>query len=426
MTLGILGGGLSGLSLAYFYGSDCEVLEKDSVCGGLCRTIKKGRFLYDLGGHIIFSADKKIRNIMHKMLGKNKKQYRRNNKIWFKKRFVKYPFENGLASLPKKDIYECLFHFLNRPKLKPRNYKEWCYYRFGKGIAEKYLIPYSEKIWKIPTNEMGLDWISGRIPDPPLEDILKSAIGIETEGYIQQLNFLYPKHGGIQSLIHAIEKKVHNIERNFEIRHISKSRGKWMVSDGKREKIFNRIVSTLPLPDLIRAFDKVPAHVKKAAESLRWNSLICIMLAVRSKKPSDKFAVYFPQPELLFHRICYYDFFGGEYAPEGFSTIVAEITCKPCDDIYKMEDSILIEKVVSGLSSQGFINPKDVYITDVARSLYGYVINHLSYRKNLKIIYDFTQQTGIMLCGRFAEWQYLNMDACIKHGMDCAARLRTG
>lgn len=34
MTLGILGGGLAGLSLAYFLGSDCEVLERDAVCGG--------------------------------------------------------------------------------------------------------------------------------------------------------------------------------------------------------------------------------------------------------------------------------------------------------------------------------------------------------------------------------------------------------
>ena len=39
MKLGILGGGLSGLSLAHFYGADCEVLEKDDVCGGLCRTV---------------------------------------------------------------------------------------------------------------------------------------------------------------------------------------------------------------------------------------------------------------------------------------------------------------------------------------------------------------------------------------------------
>ena len=38
MTIGILGGGISGLSLAYFLGSDYEILEKNKNCGGVCTT----------------------------------------------------------------------------------------------------------------------------------------------------------------------------------------------------------------------------------------------------------------------------------------------------------------------------------------------------------------------------------------------------
>ena len=30
---------------------------------------------------------------------------------------------------------------------------------------------------------MSLDWVEGRVPKPPLEDVIKAAVGVETEGY---------------------------------------------------------------------------------------------------------------------------------------------------------------------------------------------------------------------------------------------------
>ena len=40
-----------------------------------------------------------------------------------------------------------------------------------------------------------------RIPKPPLEDIIRSAEGNNSEGYLHQLFFHYPKKGGIESLV---------------------------------------------------------------------------------------------------------------------------------------------------------------------------------------------------------------------------------
>ena len=62
---------------------------------------------------------------------------------------------------------------------------------FGRSIAEKYFLPYNRKIWKTEPREMGLEWV-GRVPKPPMEDVVKSALGIETEGYTHQLHFRYP------------------------------------------------------------------------------------------------------------------------------------------------------------------------------------------------------------------------------------------
>ncbi|MDD5555887.1 MAG: FAD-dependent oxidoreductase [bacterium] len=426
MTIGILGGGLTGLALARFLGAGCEVLEEEAACGGLCRTVRKGPYSYDLGGHIIFSRDREILDCMNGLLGDDAVRYRRNNRIWFKGRLVKYPFENDLAALPKEDVFECLYHFLTRNYPPPANFRDWCYHRFGKGIAERYLIPYNEKIWNIPAERLGLEWVEGRIPDPPLEDVLKSAIGIETEGYTHQLHFTYPRRGGIEALVRAIEARAGAVEKGFSVRSVAGGPGDWVVSDGTRERRYERLVSTIPLPRLVEALDGVPAAVARAAGRLRHNSLICVMVAVAPARRSEMFAVYFPQRELRFHRVCFYDYFGDSCAPPGHAPLVAEITANPGDGTYEAGDGELVAHVVEGLEREGFIRGSDVRETDVARREYAYVVNDLAYGESLAAVADHCRGRGITLCGRFSEWRYLNMDACIRSALETARRLAGG
>ena len=215
----ILGGGLAGLTAAYYLGGKVPVLEAEEKPGGLCRSFNKDGFVYDIGGHILFSRDRDLLEEITGWLGDNLDRRRRNNQILYRDRYVKYPFENGLSALAQEDIYECLISFLNRPDLDPKNLEEWCYARFGKGIAEKYLIPYNRKIWKRNLKELSLLWVD-RIPDPSREDIVKSALGIETEGYTHQLNFYYPRWGGIQALIESLSNKLPEVRPGFRIKNI--------------------------------------------------------------------------------------------------------------------------------------------------------------------------------------------------------------
>ena len=208
MTIAILGGGLTGLTLGFLLhdkGISFEILEKETECGGLLRSLQEGGFTFDYGGsHIIFSEDKDAFDFMLKLLGENKLKNRRNTKVLYKGHYVKYPFENGLSDLSKHDNFECVISFIKKliqkekgEIKKPSNLREWCYFTFGGGIAEKYLLPYNEKIWKYPLENTSLKWVE-RIPNPPVEDVIKSSLGIETEGYIHQLYFYYPRVGGFR------------------------------------------------------------------------------------------------------------------------------------------------------------------------------------------------------------------------------------
>ena len=87
---------------------------------------------------------------------------------------------------------------LKRRTEKPKNLEEWCHKNFGRSISEKYLIPYNKKIWKFQLDKIGTEWVE-RIPKPPTKDVIKSSLGISTEGYKHQLYFYYPKKGGIES-----------------------------------------------------------------------------------------------------------------------------------------------------------------------------------------------------------------------------------
>src|SRR5690349_9485208 len=112
MNVGILGGGISGLTLQRFLKHPSLVLEKDSVPGGLCRTFWKDGFGYDIGGHILFTKHKNVHDLVTELLGDNINHCRRLNKILIKGRYVKYPFENDLAALEPMDRYHCLIDYL--------------------------------------------------------------------------------------------------------------------------------------------------------------------------------------------------------------------------------------------------------------------------------------------------------------------------
>ena len=99
-----------------------------------------------------------------------------------------------------------MIDYLKNDSPEPANLEEWGYHAFGRSISEKYFLPYNRKIWKTEPREMGLDWV-GRVPKPPVEDVVKSALGIETEGYTHQLHFRYPLRGGFEALVTRIDRR---------------------------------------------------------------------------------------------------------------------------------------------------------------------------------------------------------------------------
>lgn len=427
MNVGILGGGLAGLTVAAHLGEPCEVLEGDDRPGGHCQSVCEQGFTFDAGGpHIMFSRNRQTLDFMVSLLGKNVRIGRRNNKIFYRGRYVKYPFENGLFDLDPQDRYECLLGCLKNDAPEPTNFKEWMYHTFGQGITEKYMLPYNEKIWKINAAEMNLDWVDGRVPRPPLEDIVKAAVGVETEGYTHQLNFYYPEHGGIEALPAAMAGRVEHITNGFSIRNVRRHGDRWTVSDGRSERDYERVVATIPIHELVKIVEGVPQDIQDCVGRLRYNSLITVTVAVPTANIPDYTAIYVPEPSLIFHRLSFPAIFSPANAPHGMTLIQAEITVNSWDPLWAAPDADLVKRVVDGLESMELVKRSEICYEKVVRTPYGYVVQDFQIRTGLKRAKAYFEEIGMPLCGRVAEFEYINMDQCIERGIAVADRMNKG
>ena len=422
LDVGILGGGLAGLLLAYELkklGIRATVIEKEPTVGGLCRSLNVNGYTFDYGSHILFSKDKALLEYLLKFLNGNYISHYRNTKILYKGKLVKYPFENGLHDLDINERYECVIDFINayiarnyEKKTPPQNFKEWCYYVFGKSISEKYLIPYNEKIWKRPLEEISLEWVGGRVPNPPFEDILKSALGIPTEGYTHQLNFYYPLRGGIQALVEGIASKLDRsqILTEFEVKTLKIEDQKFYISNGKKELEFDKVISSIPLLELIKAIKNVPKDIVNISRRLQYNSLVVIMLGLPKSAILVKNVhwLYVPH-EGIFHRISFLHNYSQHMAPKNKGSILAEVSI-PNGKKPNLKEILEITK--EDLEKLCIIkNKEDTEIEHAEYVKYAYIVYDHAYTISRETIIKYLKSIGIDVLGRFGSWKYLNMDA---------------
>tara|TARA_B110000211_G_C14091331_1_gene559323 strand:+ start:3880 stop:5190 length:1311 start_codon:yes stop_codon:yes gene_type:complete len=436
MNITILGGGIASIALAYFLQKSNKIkkitiLEKENNIGGLLRSYRIKKIFYDVGPHIIFSKHKDILKLMLTLLKKNNVKIKRSNKIVYKNNYyIKYPYENDLYKLPTKDRKEALDKFIKNPftKIKTNTMQDFFLKIFGKGIFDQYLKPYNNKIWKMDVSKLDTQMVS-RIPQPPVEDIIKSANGISTEGYKHQLYFNYPKKRGIQSLFDAFTEKLNKkkveIIKEFKINKIIKKDKLFMVLGNKKKIQSDKLISTIPLNNFYKYFQQ-KSKLKEVSSKLKYNSIIISIFNVKGNQGGDNFALMIPDRNIIFHRISKLDFLGKNYSLKDTTTFEIEITFRKGDKISKMSKKQIIEEILFGLKKLNFIrNKKDVNFYSSKKFEYAYVIYDLNHRKNVDFLKNEYAKQNIDLIGRWGSWEYLNSDQVINQSKILSKKLLT-
>ena len=76
-----------------------------------------------------------------------------------------YPFQNNIRHFPPEALEACLNGLRSqRSNLnKTTNFREWMDAIFGEGIVKYFMEPYNRKVWGVPLETMGKEWLGKRV-----------------------------------------------------------------------------------------------------------------------------------------------------------------------------------------------------------------------------------------------------------------------
>jgi protoporphyrinogen oxidase len=424
LKIAILGAGVSGLALGRFLvergfpREDVHLFEAQGKPGGLCHSKTVDGFTYDVtGGHILFSKDAAAMQWMKDCAGGDAAflTQNRHTKIRFGDRWVHYPFENGLGDLPPQANFDCLRGYVDawhRRQMDkspgPAAFGEWVRWRFGEGIARHFMDPYNEKVWKRPVDFLSSDWVAGRVPDAPIDDVLRASVGIRTEGYTHQAIFYYPLHGGFQAITDGIAASITDrIRLRTPVTDVVKQRDVWRVNG----EDFDLVVSTLPLTDAPAIFKDVPGDVAQAMRALEFNGITCVLLALDRAEHPDLSWIYLPHHEQgPTNRVTYMSNYSHRNAPEGKTSLLCEVT-SPGGAPYPGKE--LEEEVLAGLVHAGLVRRDEVLFTDRTSTRHAYVVFDHAYHRRRDAALGWMKAQGLIALGRFGRFEYDNSDQCV-------------
>ncbi len=425
MKIAILGGGVSGCSLARMLAADghsVTVLEKTERVGGLCKSRSYDGFTFDeAGGHIIFSKDERVLQWQLDRCGGEAGTQKtvRNTKIRWHDRWVPYPFENGVGHLTKEATVDCMTGYVEAYVGRrtgapcPENFGDWIQWRMGDGFARHFMVPYNNKIWKRDLTTMASDWVAGRVPEAPIEDILRSAVGFDTEGYKHQSVFWFPLHGGFEAMVKgAAADAGFDLVCNAEVERVCKKGDGFEVNG----EAYDLVVNTVPLPQIEDVIEEIPDDVRADIQALEPISLINVMIGVKLDEPlPDLSWIYLPFDEQgPTNRVTYYSNYSKFNAPEGHGCFLAEVTHR--GDL-RPDDREWLQGVVDGLDRAGILRKEQVVLLEACNNEFAYIDQDLEFAARVARVRRWFDESGYLTFGRFGRYEYHNSDQCIQRAM---------
>jgi protoporphyrinogen oxidase len=428
----IVGAGLAGLSAAYHLrGVPYKILEREQEVGGLCRSYVKDGFTFDYTGHLLHFRQTAIKALVESLLPTQLQRHARKSYVFSHDTYTEYPFQVNTHGLPPEVVRECLLGFiatLSDPSSKPtdesRTFKQWIIDSLGEGIAKHFMVPFNEKLWQVPLDELTSEWVSWLVPKPDVKDVVSGALGIKDKAFGYNPSFLYPSSGGIKVLPEAFLSSVENLSYGSELVEIETGRRRALFrsAQGERTENYERVVSTIPLPELVHRCVDLPASMRELAAALRWVSVSNVNVAVAREQISDKHWIYFPEHRYPFYRAGFPMNFSPAMGRPGCSSLYVEISHRPTE---RRSDTSLIEQVRLGLEQAGVLRRSDdLVMTDVKDLQYAYVLFDRHRGKAVQELLAELERRGISSIGRYGLWEHTSMEDAIAQGQRTAARLR--
>jgi UDP-galactopyranose mutase len=480
----VVGAGPTGLSAAYHLGERALLVEQEPRVGGWCRSLADNGFTFDFAGHIMFSNDPYVHELYRLLLGDNVHWQDREAWIHSKGVYTRYPFQGALYGLPPGVIKECVVGAIEarfgqavtkagvaakaaedytgperrgmfepllngagkRPsretkvlryggpdrrrtalsKGPPRNFQEFIFKVWGAGIAKHFAIPYNEKLWAVPLEQMETSWLGGRVPLPDLEEMIEGALSPVPKPMGPNARFGYPLKGGFQALMDGFLPHLRgDLRLSTRVVQVSPLRRTATFDDGTTVR-YDHLISTMPLPKLVALTgDEAPTEIREAARALRHLSVRCVNIGVGRPDITEKHWIYYPE-HTVFHRIFVQGNASPHCNPPGGFGFTCEITYSPSKPL-PCDGDDLIQRCIDDAISVGFIREDDpIWAANQVDLPVAYVVYDHGRAENVERIRAWLETHGIILAGRYSEWEYYNSDHAFMAGMKAARAVEGG
>lgn len=438
----IIGAGPTGLAAGYRLRelgvTNFVMLEARNKVGGLASSERSPNgFIYDIGGHVLFSHYKYFDDLFDKLMGNEYQELMREAWVWMCDRFLPYPFQNNIRHLPKEVVLECVLGLIEAQRepidlAKIANFEELINRQFGEGIARHFMMPYNFKVWAHPPAMMNKEWIGERVSTPPIARVLGNVIlDKDDAGWGPNNTFKYPRYGGTGGLFERMQPYVQDqLRLNAPVSFVDHENKTVTLEGGERVE-YDVLLNTTPL-DLLVANMKgpVPDDVRHQATQLRHSGSYIVGVGVNQPSPSTKCWMYFPESNSPFYRVTYLSNYSPDVVPDATRqySLLAEISRSPFKPV---NGETVVQDTLDGMVNTQLLSAQDlddVVDTFVIEREYTYPTPSLERDGALAAILPWLETRDIYSRGRFGAWRYEvgNMDHSVAQGVEWANRIVLG
>ena len=390
------------------------IIEKNKYPGGLCSSFTIKGYIFDRFVHLSFAKDETVKSLFLESSKDIIKHIPVQSNI-YKGKWIKHPAQNNLYALDEREIVKVIEDFKNRPdisSIKINNYEEWLRIQFGNYFAEHFPMVYTRKYWMKEARDLRTEWVGNRIYQPSLEEVIAGSKNEDKRVTYYAKEMRYPKDGGYQ---HFLTKMVEcaNIKFQSEINCIDTVNKVVTTVNGESYK-YGRLISSIPLTDIVEMLDDAPESVLEAARKLEATSGYHVSIALKNKNIPPYLWWYIYDEDILASRVYSPSLKSPNNAPEGCSSLQMEVYCKEND--YTEQE--ILDGTVGKLIELGIINQEDILFTHLGFEKYANIIFTEPIFEARKTVRDYLRSVGIETIGRFGEWDYLWSDQSLLSGFN--------
>jgi protoporphyrinogen oxidase len=423
----VLGSGMAGFGAAHRFhaeGIKPVMYDKNAYHGGHTASFRHSGFLFDLGPHISYTKDPRIQNLLAESVDQKYETLQIHLNNYWRGYWPQHPVQLHMHGLPEDVIIKVISDFVEErqaPERPVNNYADWLLASFGRSFAELFPMQYTRKYHLTTADNMSTDWLGPRIYRPSLEEVLRGALSPSAPQVHYITHFRYPTEGGFVKYLTKFVP-MGNLNLNHELVSIDPKARRLTFSNGVVAE-YDALVSSVPLPELVRMIDGVPPRVLEASRRLACSTCVLVNVGVDREDLSRAQMTYFYDEDICFTRIGFPHMLSATNAPPGTGNIQAEVYFSEKYRPFSGSPSDWIEPVIRDLRRCGLLRDDDRILFRGATMLkYANIIFDLERAEAVKIVHGYLDELGIAYCGRYGEWGYLWTDESFKSGEQAAQK----